>query len=690
LGLGDGLDGLGADVPHEAAALAAWSLLVAGDVSAAHRTFARAVQADADDLASWEGLRTAGEMLGDRGMQAGAAEQLGARCADPARGAAFWEEAALLWFDLDEIGRAETALDASVARDASRTVAFDRLFRLVRERKQPDRLLGLIAHRLEVTDDPPEIARLFWEQARALREKGDPDGALKALENVTMLEPDHVGGLALTGEICIKQRRYDEAAHALARLSTLQSAPARARVTAGVAAVDIYENKLKDFDKALAVLVGLHQAKLTTLPVRERLVIAASRTGAWRQATEMLEVLMHERTEGEGRVEAARLAMAIYRDRLNEPQSATQAVVRLLEESSADGEALDMLLQADPQPPTRPKLLANARATILQSLTHRPVDVPAIRRLVKIARATGDDSLLHASLGVFVAVGADPKAEEQLLQLASKKPRLPKIALSDATVRQLLASGDAGPIADLFMTLAPTLAEALGPSLQACGVSRRDRIDPRAGLGLRNEIAAWSGAFGIPEFDLYVGGKDPLGVQGVPGDPPALVVGAQVSNPLSPLTRARVARELFALVRGTTIARWRDDVSIAAITVAACRIAEVLVEHPPYATLAEIERLISKAISRKTKRLLPDLCRPIVESSSDPSAWVSRALLSQNRVSVLACGDVSLVLCDVLSEPLERLGSAVRGDARAEELLRFVLSPQYIELRKSLGLEGTP
>src|SRR5207253_9816777 len=118
-----------------------------------------------------------------------------------------------------------------------------------RDRKDGDRLLSLIARRLDATDDPPEIGKLFWEQARVLREKGDQDGALKALENVTMLEPDHVGALALTGEINIRRGNFAEAADALSRLALLEEAPAKSRVTAGVAAVDPYENKLNRFDR---------------------------------------------------------------------------------------------------------------------------------------------------------------------------------------------------------------------------------------------------------------------------------------------------------------------------------------------------------------------------------------------------------------------------------------------------------
>ena len=172
-----------------------------------------------------------------------------------------------------------------------------------------------------MSDDPPEIAKLFWEQARVLREKGDQEGALKALENVTMLEPDHVGALALTGEIAIRRGNFEEAAESLARLALLEEAPAKNRVTAGIAAVDLFENKLNRFDRALEILLALHRAKLSTLPVRERLARAAARTGSWKDATEILEELMHERPEAEGRIEAARLAMAIHRDRLR-PRSA--------------------------------------------------------------------------------------------------------------------------------------------------------------------------------------------------------------------------------------------------------------------------------------------------------------------------------------------------------------------------------
>jgi hypothetical protein len=275
-----------------------------------------------------------------------------------------------------------------------------------------------------------------------------------------------------------------------------------------------------------------------------------------------------------------------------------------------------------------------------------------------------------------------------LALLSSKKPRVPQVVITPQMLAQVLAPGDDGPLAELFVALGPTLAEALGPQTAALGVTKKDRVDARSGLAIRNEIAAWAGAIGVSAFDLYVGGKDPGGVQGIPGDTPAIVVGASVNAPLSPATRARVARELLAIVRGTIVTRTCDDTTISAIVVAACNIAKVRVDHPPFAVLAEVERVMSKAISGKTKRAIEPICRALVASGQDARAWAARARISQGRFATLASGDVSVVLADVFGEAGPRLGALARDDLRAHELLRFALSRPYFEMRRSLGLEG--
>ncbi len=277
-------------------AMAGYNQLAYGDAIGALESFQKVVEAHPEELLGWEGLRTAAEAVGDRGTLAEACAALGDAVSDPSEGSEFWENAALILLDeFKDQTRGEFALSRAVERDVRRFSAFDRLFRMVRERKDGPRLLELVARRLEVAEDPTEIAKLFWERARVLRAAGDREGALSALENVRLLEPEHVGALALSGEVYITLGRFAEAAENLARLGALAEAPAQQRLMSGIAAVDLYENKLDDAYAALDVLTNLHKAGLGTLPVRERLARAAARAEAWDQATEALELLMTER-----------------------------------------------------------------------------------------------------------------------------------------------------------------------------------------------------------------------------------------------------------------------------------------------------------------------------------------------------------------------------------------------------------
>jgi lipopolysaccharide biosynthesis regulator YciM len=684
-------DALGDEARLDGLVMAGYNYLALGASEDAMACFETATKARPDDLFAWEGLRSAAEALGDVEQQATACTELGELCNDDKKGALYWEKAALFALDaLEDEARGELALERAFARDPERKVAFDRLFRRVRQRAESDKLLSLITRRLEVAGEPDEIAKLFWERARVLRQKGDREGAVAALENVTMIEPDHVGALALRGEIEITQSNFVAAADCLSRLALLDSAPSQQRLMSGVAAVDLYENKLDDTPKALEVLIALHTSGLSTLPVRERMARAAAKAGSWEHATTILEELMKERSTKEGRIEAARLSMAIWRDKKKEPAHADKAVTKLLEESPEDSEALDLVIDTNFPAPLKKKLLADGRTALVEALGREPIDRERVARLTKMAKILADWPLRQATLGVLASLsGADAMIEQELGILDARVARLPQVAVDEVTVGLIGDPEDRGAIPQLFAALAEALSEALGPSLEGLGVTKKQRVDPRSGLPLRNEIAAWAGALGLGDFDVYIGGKEPNGVQGVAGEVPSLVVGTGVRAPLTPEGRQAIVRELFALRRGISVTRTRDDTTVAAIVVAACNLAEVRIDAPPYAMLSDVQRQLGKALSRRTRKVLPDLCRAVVNERSDARAWARAALASMYRMAAIAAGDVSLVLTDVLGAPLSKVPAMVSHDERARRLIAFVLSPRYLELRGKLGMGVT-
>ncbi|HEY3494079.1 MAG TPA: hypothetical protein VGK73_05305, partial [Polyangiaceae bacterium] len=668
-------------------ALAGYNQLAAGDTQAALATFRSVVDAMPNEVIGWEGLRAAAETLGAREVLAEACAALGDAVRDDARGAELWEVASGILFDeLGDKQRGEFALARAVDRDVRRSKAFDRLFRIVRERKDQARLLDLITRRLDVAEDPDEIVKMFWERARVLRATGDREGALAALENVRMLEPDHVGALALSGEIHLTLQQFGEAADQLARLATLPAAPAQQRLMSGVAAVDIYENKLKLVPRALEVLLGLHEAKLSTPQVRERLARVAAKAASWEHAATTFEMLMEERETSAGRAEAARLALAIRRDRLAAPASARASVAKLLEELPGDGEGLDLVLSGVFPETFAGPLLERGRDAVSDALGGDPFDTDRVERLSRIAAAVKDDRLRQAALGALATLGVDPlELDTELSRLDRRVARVPSIAIDDASLPGLADPEDGGPIADLMRELGPTIAAAIGPNLAALGAQKRERVDPKAGHPIRNEIIAWAGALGIGELDVYVGGRSPNGVFGVASEPPSLVVGSLVAAPLSPLHRQAVARELFALRRGTNVLSHREPPEVAALIVAACKLGGVDLEAPAFAMLGEFQRQLGKELPRRVRKILPDLALGVRNSGQDLTEWYRAATSTLDRMAAVAAGDVSWVLSgDVANRG--RMPASVEGQERARRLLAFVLSPAYLVLREMLGM----
>lgn len=682
-------DALGPDAEIDALSLAGWSYLASGDATAAHNAFRAVVDKRPHDLASWEGARSAALALGDHVATALAAAQLGSLLADDARGAELWEQAGLVLLEHTEAhDDAEIAFDRAFARDARRGVAFDKLFRRLRARNDDDRLLDVIMRRIAVADNEHEIGKLYWERARVLRKKGDRDGALEALENVTLLEPDHVGALALSGEIQISRRDFAHAAPTLARLSTIKEAPQQQRLVSGIAAVDIYENRLGNLDKALEVLLGLHRTGLSTLVVRERLARVAAKAGAWDEATSILEQLMVERDTREGRIEAARLSLAIWRDKVHKPLQADAATAKLLEESPDDGEALDLVLTTGFDSAFRSRALGHGKATLVEALAESPSDVARVTMLAKIAGAGQDAALRQATLGALVALGnSDPALSEELARIDTRVSGRPEVVLDARALGEIADPQDGGPIAVIFAAIAETLGLAFGPSLASLGVGRKERIDARGGHPVRMAVAEWMGALGFEgDFDVYVGGPNADGVHGVAGEQPAIVLGSAVTAPFDASARSALAREVFALRRGLTSVRTRDDNTVASVVIAACAEAGLPVQPPPYAVYSEVARAVHKEISRKTRKALLEPCERFMQTGQDPRAWASAARCSLDRMAVIAAGDVSVVLSDILGAPRSELGGLVGDSERALRLLAFVLSPSYLELRRKLGM----
>src|SRR5262249_38923486 len=325
--------------------------------------------------------------------------------------------------------------------------------------------------------------------------------------------------------------------------------------------------------------------------------------------------------------------------------------------------------------PPRIMLLQRGKAASQRTLMGSPMDLDRMVRLSEIARRLDDSQLRQVSLGGIIALGGIRKDRtDELASLDARIARTPQIAIDETVIAGLRDDQDRGPLAELLSLLATTLAEALGPGIAALGVTKKERVRPQDGLPVRNEVAAWVGALGIGEFDLYVGGRDRNGVFAVATEVPSVVIGSDVSHPLSAVHRGSLARELFALKLGTTALLHHEATEIAALITAACNIGGVRLDAPPYAMLAEFERLLGEEMQRRVRRLLPELAPAVEDEGADVVAWARAAMSTLDRMAAAAIGDVSWVLAgssgQARGEPVE----TEEGRLRAERILSFVLS----------------
>jgi hypothetical protein len=287
-------------------------------------------------------------------------------------------------------------------------------------------------------------------------------------------------------------------------------------------------------------------------------------------------------------------------------------------------------------------------------------------------------------MGISAALGE--VALEHMFQRALARRMPPSEALSESQRTALQAPGDEGALPLLFELLAPAIAEAFGPNAEALDVRKKDRVDPRSGLALYREVESWARAFGINEFELYVGGRDTHSIVAFAGNPLGIVVGPLATNTFGPMVRARLAAEMYAASRGLSALHTHNESTVVAIVSAACRLAKVAPERIHLAGLPAVDRALTKAISRKVKNLLQEPCEQFLVEAKDVRPFIAAANQSRLRIGLLGGGDAQGLLIEQLGLTRTTIAAAAENDARVQDLFRFAFSQAYATAHNALRM----
>ncbi|MDW8244961.1 MAG: hypothetical protein RMJ84_00140 [Sandaracinaceae bacterium] len=197
-----------------------------------------------------------------------------------------WEEAGIIW--MDELGDDREAIhcfERALEANPKSEIAYARLHDILVDRGEDQALVELLSERMKHFDEPEVLAPLLYEQARLFRGGGQFEEALGALEHLLLLDPEHVGGLALQAEIHVQRESFAEAVESLRALARTQGAPLSQRRLARLGAAEFLERRLGNAEAALEELEAIDaELRSADAAIIERIASLANRVGRVEEA----------------------------------------------------------------------------------------------------------------------------------------------------------------------------------------------------------------------------------------------------------------------------------------------------------------------------------------------------------------------------------------------------------------------
>lgn len=646
-----------------------------------------AVREEPADLASWEALRMAARDDGAWDDVVEACDVLAAAIEGPARAELLEEAGAVLMDHLGSDEEAERRLRKVFDDHPERPNAYHRLHDLVAERGDTQLILDIVRRRIDAIDDGEQLERLFYEMARIHRANGEMDEALEALENLAMLDEEHVGGLALAVEIHVSREEWREAVDCL-RAIAHADVPAKQKRISLLGAADFLDQKLGDAPGALEALGEIVELGLGDATVHARRADVAERAGDRAAAAEAL-MDAADASSGPTRGGFLRRAGAHLRA-TGDPTGALLAYRQALGVDPIDAEAAGAVADLLTDPSMRQAHGESYEAAVREVLRAQPVDGDLIRELMRAAEWRGDQALARSAREALVVLRAATDEErgrrEDTTAIMSRRP---KRALTASDFASITSPGDDPAFRELFVHVEDALDTLDGVEPGLFGVTKSDLVSSRKPHEVRDEVFEVARFFGLEPGEMYHGGNAPDRVAAIPGKRERtdfVVSSALERTPLQPDVRFAVGMHAMAAARHTRFLLRHAPLQAAAMVQAACAAAEApLAGAKPLPGVKSWTTALQKPMARRTRKALAQVAPQVpAEAAARLEASVRAARRTLCRAGLLACMDLETALVAVMDEP-PSLG-AVRATEEAADLVAYWLSPELIALRKELGL----
>ena len=371
------------------------------------------VASEPGDLASWEALRLAARQVPAWDDVVQACDRLATVAQGDDRNELLEEAGAVLMDHLGSPAEAEKRLQQVVRADRSRPNAYHRLHDLIAARDDAPALLELVSQRIGSVHDSSELERLFYEQARLLRAAGELDKALVAIENLRMLDDEHVGGIALAVEINVSRQNWADAVEGLRDIAASPVPISQKRISR-LGAADFLQKRLNDPRGALQELTEIDKLGLADLAIHKRMAALAEEVGDLASAARAYEQAAVA-SRGDERAALSRKAGELLRTNVKDDAAALTAFRRAFEQAPHDfasAQAIAELLEGDA---ARRNHAERFEQALRGRLDRQPLELDDLRSFAAIGVWKKSSWLEAAALEALSAMAAATPAEETRL-----------------------------------------------------------------------------------------------------------------------------------------------------------------------------------------------------------------------------------------------------------------------------------
>ncbi len=658
--------------PADVVATQARWMVAAGRGDQVVTQLAALVDARPDDVASVDALRVAAREARVWPEVVRACDLLAQRVTGELQAQLLEEAAAVLMDEIDDVEGAEDRCRRALVIDRQRDIAYARLHDLLAERGDDAGLLDLVNARSEVFDDPDVLAPLLYEQARLFRGLGQTDDALASLDNLLLLEPEHIGGLALQVEIHVQREAFDEAVESLRMLASAESAPMSQRRIARLGAAEFLDKKLGDAAGALAELSLIEtELKMADRVVYERMASLAERSGR-------LEDAARAHVEAAARAGDPAKRAAAYRKlgelarRQGRLEDAANAYRQALDAQADDVDAAEALAEIPVAGDAEERVQGVSIALRAGSY---PVTLDHLTRIERVSRLAGDWGLSTAAQELMRTLEGAPSGASPI--------ELPRLRPVDEARLPVFVALPRDALYELAQIACEVIAEIEPLEPAAFGAASKD-LKPRGsgeiGADIVHAIASQLGAAG----DVYIA-----------GDGKSFSGGASKGRPFYAFGRGVRAPQMLAYDAAYFAAGVRSELPVLAMrcarggapAVAVAIAATAAAAGAPLSGIdtrdgfADLARSLGKPASKRSKRV-GELVAAIGDGRS-LTTWARDFQGRLVRAAVLVSSDLARGLGALTSSTAKP--EAIATSEAATQLAREWLRSDVIAARAVFG-----